>query len=139
MEVRAMGSKEDEEAIRRVAAEWQAAWNSHDVRKITGLLSPDVDFVNVLGEHLKGPSQIEKRVAGNHATFLKDLKMSSRDLTVQFIAPDAALVHFRWARTGDAGPQQTRGSNEGVFTWVVLRQQNEWKIRAMHNTIAASG
>ena len=49
-----------EDSTSAIAAEWQAAWNAHDMSRMAALLTQDVDFVNVLGSHWKGRAEVER-------------------------------------------------------------------------------
>ena len=48
-----------EYSVQRMASEWEAAWNTHDMARMAKLLTADADFVNVLGKHWKGVAEIE--------------------------------------------------------------------------------
>ena len=57
-----------EYAVERIASEWEAAWNTHDMSRMAKLLTVDADFVNVLGKHWKGVTEIERAHASMHKT-----------------------------------------------------------------------
>ncbi len=44
---------DDEQAIRNIEQMWDDAWNRHDAQALAGMLSEDVDFVNVTGAWFK--------------------------------------------------------------------------------------
>jgi hypothetical protein len=53
------------------------------------------------------------------------------DSTVEFVTPDLALVQVTWALKGDRNPDGTkREPRDGVFTWVVVKKDGDWLIRA---------
>jgi ketosteroid isomerase-like protein len=60
-----------EDATQTIATEWQAAWNAHDMSRMAALLTPDVDFVNVLGG-----STVPARVSGASQRFARRLPMT---------------------------------------------------------------
>jgi len=133
-EARAMDEK-DTTAIRRIATQWEEAWNRHDMSAMAALLTDDADFVNVGGMHWKGREQIEREHAKRHQMQLKESVWATRDVQVQFLKPDLALVHIEWAIHGDRDPDGTlRKPRLGVFTWVMLKDKDTWRIRAAHNT-----
>ena len=48
------GSAADEKAIRDLEAQWETAWNRHDVPAMLRIFAPDVDVVNLSGAWFKG-------------------------------------------------------------------------------------
>jgi len=121
-------------AIREVAAHWERAWNGHDMAALAGLFTEDADFVNVGARHWKGRKEIEAQHAARLRQFV-DSTWTTRAVQVQPLAPGISLVHVAWALAGDRDPDGTpRPPREGVFTWVVMEREGEWRIRAAQNT-----
>jgi len=120
--------REDEDLIRQAARRWERAWNAHDMAAMATLVCEDADFVNVWGMHWQGRARIEKEHAERHRTQFKDSTWSTRELRVQFLKPDVALVHLAWAM---------HPPREGLFTWIMLKERDKWRIRAAHNTNVA--
>ena len=120
--------REDEELIRQAARRWEEAWNAHDMAAMATLVSEEADFVNVWGLHWQGRARIEKEHADRHRGQFKDTTWTTRELRVQFLKPDVALVHLAWAM---------QPPREGLFTWVMLKERGQWQIRAAHNTNVA--
>ena len=125
----------DIETIRGVATQWEEAWNRHDMSMMAELLTEDTDFVNVLGSHWKGRIEIEHEHATLHQRQFKESVWTTRNVHVQSLQPDLALVHVEWAIRGDRNPDGTmRQPRQGIFTWVMQRHREIWYIRAVHNT-----
>ena len=120
--------REDEELIRELARRWEQAWNAHDMAAMATLVSEDADFVNVWGMHWQGRARIEQEHAERHRAQFKDSRWITRELRVQFLKPDVALVHLAWAM---------QPPREGLFTWIMLKERGKWLIRAAHNTNVA--
>ncbi len=116
---------EDEQMIRQVVERWGDAWNRHDMTLMAELVSDDADFVNVWGMHWHGRAQIEREHADRHKTQFKDSVWTTRDVGLQLLRPDVALVHLRW---------EMSVGREGLFTWVMTKEPAGWRIRAAHNT-----
>jgi uncharacterized protein (TIGR02246 family) len=121
--------REDEELIRQVVRRWEEAWNRHDMAAMATLVADDADFVNVWGMHWRGRARIEQEHAERHRAQFKDSVWITREARVQFLRPDVALVHLAWAM---------QPPREGLFTWILLKEQGRWLIRAAHNTNVAS-
>ncbi len=131
----ALAQAADGEAqIKRIAANWERAWNKHDMKLLAGLFTEDADFVNVGAKHWRGRKEIQEQHTARLSQFLEST-YKTKKVTIHFLKPDIALVHVDWALTGDKEPDGTpRQSREGVFTWVVVKQGETWRIRAAQNT-----
>jgi uncharacterized protein (TIGR02246 family) len=128
-------ASDDERAIRKLAEEYETGWNKHDMNLLSHMRTDDIDFVVVTGEHEKGREASIARLAGLHRTQFRDSIWTNEHVAVQFLRPDIALVHIDWAIRGDRDPDDTvRSPRRGIFTWVVIKQGEEWKLRAAHNT-----
>ena len=128
----------DEAQVRALAANWEQAWNQHDMKALASLLTEDADFVNVAGHHWKGRPEIEARHLERLNQF-KDSVWTLGTMTVEFLKPDVALAHLDWRLKGDTDPDGTaRKPRSGVFTWLVLKRDGQWQIRAAQNTNVVS-
>ena len=124
-----------EDSTSAIAAEWQAAWNAHDMARMAALLTPDVDFVNVLGSHWKGRVDVERVHAAMHAAQFHDSVWENHEVQAQSLGPDLALAHLRWSIRGDFDPDGTpRAPRSGRFSWLLQRDGERWLIRAAQNT-----
>ncbi len=54
------GSPADMQAIRGIEAQWQSAWNHHDISAMVRLGVPDADWVNLAGQWFAGESPFAK-------------------------------------------------------------------------------
>lgn len=126
---------DDDAAIRAAVGRWEEAWNAGDMSAAAALFSEDADFVNVWGSHWHGRDRIESEHGRRHHAQLKDSSFSVRDLSVQKVRPDVALIHVAWAIRGDHNQDGSpREPREGLFTWVMLKdQRGRWWVRAAHN------
>jgi len=96
-------SPNDEARIRTIATAWESAWNAHDMQALFTLVTADADFVNVGAKHWKGRVGIEAQ----HTLRLSQFQESTwtmKDVTIQFLKPDIALVHAGWGIVGDRDP-----------------------------------
>ena len=124
----------EEAKIRMIVVNWERAWNGHDMKALAGLFTEDADFVNVGAKHWKGRKEIEAQHTARLSQFLESA-WTTKEVTVQYLKPDVALVHVEWGLAGDKDPDGTpRKPREGVFTWVVIRKGKGWLIRAAQNT-----
>jgi uncharacterized protein (TIGR02246 family) len=118
-----------------MAVEWAAAWNAHDMARMSRLLTNDADFVNVHGKHWKGIEEIELAHASRHESQFRTSVWQNNEVNVQLLRPDIGLVHLRWSIRGDFDPDGTaRKPRSGMFSWLIVETIDGWRIRAAHNT-----
>jgi uncharacterized protein (TIGR02246 family) len=128
-------SPADEQAVRQLAQQYEIGWNTHNMDLLGRMRSTDIDFVVVTGEHRKGREASMAQLGEQHRTQFRDSTWTNEKVSVQFLRPDIALLHIEWAIKGDRDPDDTpRPPRKGIFTWVVLKEGGEWKLRAAHNT-----
>src|SRR5947199_9607282 len=82
------GSREDEEAIRKIILEMTEGFNKHDAKAATRMYTPDAELVTVRGEVMKGAAEMEKGLAAIFATRAKDATLQTLDVNIRFIRPD---------------------------------------------------
>jgi uncharacterized protein (TIGR02246 family) len=125
----------DEQSIRGLATQFERAWNSHDMNLLDAITTADVDFVNVAGLHWKGRAEVVREHAERHKVRFKNSVWTTERVSVQMLAPDMALVHVDWQTRGDLDfdlkPWPPRN---GIFSWLVVKNAGNWKIRAVQNT-----
>jgi uncharacterized protein (TIGR02246 family) len=125
----------DEQSIRGLATQFERAWNTHDMTVLGSIATDDIDFVNVAGLHWKGRAEVVKERAERHKVRFKNSVWTTERVSVQFLASDLALVHVEWETRGDLDfdlkPWPPR---EGIFSWLVVKNNGNWRIRAAQNT-----
>ena len=131
-------SPSDEQAIERLAAQFEHASNAHDMTLLGDIVTDDVDFVNVIGLQWKGRQQVVESHAALHQDRFKSSVWANERVTVQFVRPDVALARVEWNTRGDlqgtADNLQPGPPRRGIFLWVVVNEAGSWRIRAVQNT-----
>jgi uncharacterized protein (TIGR02246 family) len=123
------------QAAQHICAEWQAAWNAHDMARIAPLITPDADWITVGGKHLQGAEQIESIHRTLHASTLSNSIWTNRSIDVKPLGADTALLHLAWSVSGDTDADGSpRPPRNGLFTWVLVLNGTEWQIRAAQGT-----
>jgi uncharacterized protein (TIGR02246 family) len=127
------GESNDEQALRKLVAALENAWNVGDSVAWAAQFATDADFIHILGGHFYGQNSIEH---GHRAIFDTIYKGSTNSYTVQkiqFLAPHIALV-FLLAQlkvTQPGLPQLIQARP----TLVVQKLGSSWKIVAFQNTL----
>jgi uncharacterized protein (TIGR02246 family) len=133
-------SKTDEAAVRDVPRAFAAAWAKHDGNLLAKTMADDVDFVNVGGDWLHG----RRDFALYHSRLLsgrfKESVLTPLDISVRFLQPKIALLHWSWRIEGDRNEDSTlRKPRFGLFTMVVEKRNGEWLVVAAQNTNQMAG
>jgi uncharacterized protein (TIGR02246 family) len=124
-----------EEANSALAKAFESAWNAHDMKAFGQLLTEDVVWINVDAGRGTGREMVESGHAKVHAGKFKNSVLTVKNVEVQSLKPDVAIVLVSWAIRGDTDNDGTpRQPREGLFTWVTVKQGADWKIRSSHNT-----
>ena len=123
-------------AAERLAEQFRLDWNSHDMDAMGKLLTEDADFVNVIGMHMKGRSQIVARHKEVHRTQFKNSIWVTHGVEAHLLKPGLGLVHVNWGISGDLDPDGTpRQPRDGIFSWLLVQQADgTWLIRSVQNT-----
>jgi uncharacterized protein (TIGR02246 family) len=121
--------------VKRLATQWQEAWNKHDMDALASLVAEDVGFVTVSGAWLRDRKAFKEHHAQMHVMQFKESVWSTTEVEVKSVKPQIAIVHLRWGMKGDKDPDGTpRPPRRGVFTWAVTRPRGSWLIQAAQIT-----
>jgi uncharacterized protein (TIGR02246 family) len=99
----AAGSK-DEDAIKARVAEFSALFSKGDAKAVAAFFADDGTLVNPVGMKGKGPAEIEKIIATDIATILKDTKMELTVVQYRAVGKDAAWVELEHSVNGAKAP-----------------------------------
>ena len=137
------GINVDRHGITATLAAYEAAWNKHDLDAWGRLFTDDVDYVNRAGGLWSGnQANIEGHRAIHAALQQQNQVMNwSADVTrISFPAPGVALVHATWNWPGYRLPSGEKPNGfRGIMTLLMVKRDNNWLIRALHNTVANPG
>ena len=125
--------KSEEQAVRRVVADFAEAINRGDAKAFAALFAEDADFVVITGKYLKGRNEI---VTYHARLFTDEFQGSHLDVTsvaVRFLRTDVVVARVATKRT-ESGGKEMRTS----FPMFVLTKQGEsWLIAAVQNTLTS--
>ena len=116
-----------------ICAEFQNAWNAHDMSQFGSLFHADATFVNRFGHYVRGVEEIIAMHAAIHQTLYSDSTLKNDVIDVVPLATDAGVVHF-WSRlsVGAAHPAGAH-SIDTLILAVLTRHDGAWKIKALEN------
>ncbi len=127
----------DSKAIRQLATDWESAWNRRDAAALAAILAEDVDFLSVLGPNGwgKGRKAFQEAHASMLQTYFAESTWTAREIYVRYLRADIAIAHVLWSTTGDKVRHVKHGApRQGIFTWVVEKQNGRWLVVASQNT-----
>jgi uncharacterized protein (TIGR02246 family) len=100
----ASAASKDEDAIKARVAEFSALFSKGDAKALSAFWTDDGTLVNPVGIKGKGPAEIEKVIAGDLATILKDTQMEMTLVGYRAVGKDAAWVDLEHSVTGAKAP-----------------------------------
>jgi uncharacterized protein (TIGR02246 family) len=123
----------DEQALREVVQQLEAAWNKGDSVAWTRLFTDDADFIHVLGGHFTGAAAIEQ---GHRAIFDTIYKGSTNKFEVEKIrfVNDSVAIVFLFATLKVVQPGLPPLINARP-TLIAERRDAAWKIVTFQNTM----
>jgi len=130
----------DEAAVRKLPQQNCDGWNNRDAHAMAAIIADDMDFVTVATVYLHGRADFEKFHARLLAGRFKDSTFTPLDITVPFLRPDMAVVHWSWKITGDKNYDGTpRPPRFGMMTMVAEKRSGTWQVVVAQNTNSLLG
>ena len=88
-----------------VVSGWEAAWNASDMKAMWRLAIEDVHWVNVVGMHWRGKSEVQKAHQVYFDTMFKDRAAKLDEIeSVETLPGGGAVVVVRWSFGGFRQP-----------------------------------
>lgn len=110
-----------ENAVRATVAEFVAAFNAGDAKKLMNLFTEDAEVVDEVGEVVRGKEAIEANFA---ATFVENpgIKIEIKVEALRFVTGDVALERGRTITTIPGDP----AAETGTYTVLYVKQNGRW-------------
>jgi uncharacterized protein (TIGR02246 family) len=124
--------REDRAQITRLLADWETAWNTHDMHRLAALFREDAVWVLWTGDVWIGRARFEAGMTEVHKTFYRNSVQREQLEELTFVGPDAAVLRFQSTLDGD-----TRYPNATVHSRKILvltRGSGQWRIGWGQNT-----
>jgi uncharacterized protein (TIGR02246 family) len=132
------GTPEDEGAIRKLMADYAAAWNEHDATAVATLFTEDAELTNWRGTiRAHGREQVRNAHAPVFAGMYRQSKLTVTATRIRFYAPGVAVVHCDWdiANTIDYDGQSIIPLRQYVPVLIVTKSNGKWWIADYHNVL----
>lgn len=128
-------SKADEAAVRGIPKVFAAAWANHDGQQLARIMSEDVDFVDVAGDWLRGRADFALYHSRLLSVRFRESTLTPLEISVRFLRPDLAVLHWSWRVEGDRNFDQTlRKPRFGLFTMMAEKRGGQWLVTVAQNT-----
>jgi uncharacterized protein (TIGR02246 family) len=82
----------DEQAVRKVLASFDEAFNKHDADTVTALFTDDAEFINVAGMWWRGRAEIRRGTAFVLAKIFQNTTIQTDSVSVRFPTRDTAIA-----------------------------------------------
>jgi uncharacterized protein (TIGR02246 family) len=100
----AAAASKDEDAVMARVTEFTEAFNKGDAKAAAAFWTEDATLVNPAGVTGKGPAEIEKVIASDIATIVKDTKSEMKIVLYRPVGKDAAWIDLEQTVTGMKAP-----------------------------------
>jgi uncharacterized protein (TIGR02246 family) len=110
-----------------VVDDFLKAWNSHDAKAFDRLFTQDAIWVPVAETRVIGHADVIKQFEQIHTTWAKKTTIIARDIKVQSVRPDVAMIlfHAKFVQDAKEAPLLDR-----AVIMVVVKQADGWRIAA---------
>jgi uncharacterized protein (TIGR02246 family) len=128
-------SQADEDAVRNIPQAFAAAWAKHDGQQLARIMAENVDFVDIAGDWLRGRTDFALYHSRLLSVRFRDSTLTPLEISVRFLRPDLAVLHWSWRIEGDRNFDQTlRKPRFGLFTMIAAKTGQEWLVAVAQNT-----
>ncbi|MDQ3936320.1 MAG: SgcJ/EcaC family oxidoreductase [Actinomycetota bacterium] len=113
-----------------------AAWNAADGQAYGEPFAADAGFVAIRGDLHSGREAIARGHEGILGTIYAGSTIRYEVVDARALRDDVLIAHVRGTLNAPSGP--LAGEQEAMATAVVVREGEEWRIAAFHNTLVSA-
>lgn len=129
-------SREDDQAVRKVVAGFEEAWNTHDMKALARLFREDAEWVNVVGMHWHGRDEIMVAHTAFHRTSFKNHSYRTDAVETRSVAPGVAVAVATETFGAFTQPDgRVRPESRDRLSYVLVKGPEGWKIAHGHNVV----
>jgi len=120
---------EDDRAIRKVLADYDVAWNTHNMKMLNDFFHEDAEFINVVGMHWRGRADIVAAHEAFHTTMFKDVGIKTDAISLRPLGGDVAIAVVTYTMDASTTPNgQVIPKHQNKLSYVFTKRAGEWKI-----------
>jgi uncharacterized protein (TIGR02246 family) len=117
--------------VRALVEAYRTTWNSHDPSDLAGFFTEDADMIMGTDPIALGRKAIEGWWQDYFARQEPQRRVVIEVHALRLIAPDVAVVNVTTTTEGRSTQGEDLRSRDARGTWVVVREDGEWRIAAM--------
>jgi uncharacterized protein (TIGR02246 family) len=122
----------DEQPIKDRLQEFQSAWNKDETTAMAAVWAEDGTLINPVGIFAQGRDAIVKVFVQEHAGVFKASKYETREVKIQWVTPDVAIVDATANISGVRGPDGAAAPDYlHHVTWVFVKKDSKWMAAAV--------
>src|SRR6185312_3093381 len=122
-------SRKDDQAVRKIVAGYEEAWNAHDMTALAKLFREDAEWVNKVGMHWRGRDEIMVAHTAFHQTIFKNHKYHTDAVETRSVAPGVAVSVATETFDGFTAPDgRVWPKARNRLTYVLVNGPEGWKI-----------
>ncbi len=127
-----MISDADSAAIAALTQKVVSAWAYHDADTFASVFTDDGTMI-LTGVYCEGREQVRAYMAEAFEGKYKGTQVTGKPISMRSLGPDTAIL---LSLGGVLEPGETEVSDSGAIraSWLVVRQDGEWRVAAYQNT-----
>ena len=122
------GNPQEEKALQKRGEAFIAAFNKGDAKAVAGFWSPDGDYIDLAGKHLKGRKAIEDSFAKLFESE-KGAKLQINPTSIRFVTPELAIEDG----ITEVVPAADGPSSAARYTVVHVKKDGEWFLASVRD------
>jgi uncharacterized protein (TIGR02246 family) len=132
---------DDEQAVRKVLASFDEAFNRHDADAVAALFTDDAEFINVSGMWWRGKAEIKRGTAFVLANIFQNTTLQTDSVSARFPTRDTAIAVVAQHTVGSfVLPDGTRiASRNNRLSYFLVKAGGRWLIAGGQNTEITPG
>lgn len=138
--VQAQGHTADETAIKQTIGRFGNSWAKADFSDMKEYMTPDVNWVNVVGMHWHNLAEVQYAHQAFSSSFLKNVPVKDLSTNIRFVRDDVAIVYWLthvgafYPPDGVNRGANKQGDKDNIATVVLIKQKGKWLISSAQNS-----
>ncbi len=126
----------DAAAIRALLDRQIDSWNHHDMKAYVADMTPDVDWVNIVGMWWQGRDDVYRAHEKYHETIFKSRTLKPwKQVDLRAVTPDVIIATAIGEGDGFTGSDgRIFPPSTSILTFVLVKRSGRWWITNAHNT-----
>lgn len=125
-------SADEQAAVAAVPGRIVAAWAAHDAEAFGEVFTADGTMI-LPGVFLQGNEAIRDYMADAFTNVYQGTQVTGQPISARFLGPEVGLLI---TQGGVLGPGQNKVSDDQAIraTWLLIKQDGQWRLAAYQNT-----